>query len=160
MVRRPPRSALFPYTTLFRSLGRRWAGRSASSPTRSTRRSRTTEADQVVQRRERLMARDMINTQNSKPWLGLTSRPGLDRKSTRLNSSHANISYAVFCLITKATHIPCTPLARYTAFSDIPGLSGCSWNGHPSWLRRPLGRPSMLHAPVALVLLTLTPPDR
>src|SRR3712207_7393982 len=76
MIRRPPRSTLFPYTTLFRSpTTTRVASQSCPSPTHeSESRSETTEAVMVA-----------------------------DRKSTRLNSSHANISYAVFCLKKKKT---------------------------------------------------------
>src|SRR3712207_8834211 len=89
MIRRPPRSTLFPYTTLFRSghgsqkrLRRRGAGsrnargeRLGNGPARgSLSRSRLGEEDRTL---------------------------ALDRKSTRLNSSHANISYAVFCLKNK-----------------------------------------------------------
>src|SRR5258707_7307280 len=68
MIRRPPRSTLFPYTTLFRSLPAQW---------NSTR-----------QRHRR--AKEFSNYSRK-----------TDRKSTRLNSSHANISYAVFCLKKK-----------------------------------------------------------
>src|SRR5215203_6871547 len=64
MIRRPPRSTLFPYTTLFRSAG--WA--------------------------KRILVRHRTNARLCPPP---------DRKSTRLNSSHANISYAVFCLKKK-----------------------------------------------------------
>src|SRR3712207_7523068 len=77
MIRRPPRSTLFPYTTLFRSARLR-------SPAR--RRPHTTRA-----RRTRPARR--------------TPCCSRDRKSTRLNSSHANISYAVFCL-KKKKNIP------------------------------------------------------
>src|SRR5438309_7093750 len=81
MLRRPPRSTLFPYTTLFRS--RR--GRAAHHPTRAVHRR--------VQR-----ARLQV------PHLGRVRRDALeDRKSTRLNSSHSSISYAVFCLKKKKT---------------------------------------------------------
>src|SRR5947199_8051276 len=67
MIRRPPRSTLFPYTTLFRSTGfKRIAAYSRAAPARSD----------------------------------VRSAPG-DRKSTRLNSSHLGISYAVFCLKKK-----------------------------------------------------------
>src|SRR6266550_6937166 len=66
MIRRPPRSTLFPYTTLFRSV-----------------------------RGRRAVAR-------GRPRGGI-GRPGSDRKSTRLNSSHGYISYAVFCLKKKKT---------------------------------------------------------
>src|SRR5258707_10285589 len=69
MIRRPPRSTLFPYTTLFRSCRRR-----AARPPRGHARPRRGEEDQGAHG---------------------------DRKSTRLNSSHANISYAVFCLKKK-----------------------------------------------------------
>src|SRR3712207_9515133 len=82
MIRRPPRSTLFPYTTLFRSQFldlqyRAQAGRLGYEGTRS----------------EQL---DRIEVALAEP-----SDSGIDRKSTRLNSSHANISYAVFCLKKK-----------------------------------------------------------
>src|SRR5437660_9657658 len=73
MIRRPPRSTLFPYTTLFRS-GRAWRPRSRRRRPRREARSRCARA---------------------------TPRGGEDRKSTRLNSSHVAISYAVFCLKKK-----------------------------------------------------------
>src|SRR3712207_8562003 len=96
MIRRPPRSTLFPYTTLFRSYGR-----------------------------SVLAAWDFKDNKLTSRWVFDTSKPGKgkdgkpnadyagmgahwvcaadveDRKSTRLNSSHANISYAVFCLKKK-----------------------------------------------------------
>src|SRR3712207_8960940 len=95
MIRRPPRSTLFPYTTLFRSFG--------------------VHVEHAV--RERVLAErgrlalelgvlgggcgvvvlDLLD--ELRALLGLAER--LDRKSTRLNSSHANISYAVFCLKKK-----------------------------------------------------------
>src|SRR3712207_8935195 len=78
MIRRPPRSTLFPYTTLFRSRA------------------------QVCRLDYRLdvntLHRDASTTELSMNEIG---RIRLDRKSTRLNSSHANISYAVFCLKKK-----------------------------------------------------------
>src|SRR3712207_8827014 len=83
MIRRPPRSTLFPYTTLFRS----------QPPGRQVRRVGD-QADQVLVDHEVLP--------EPVPRLGVhAGQEGLDRKSTRLNSSHANISYAVFCLKTK-----------------------------------------------------------
>src|SRR3712207_7620981 len=78
MIRRPPRSTLFPYTTLFRS----WEGVTTRPPRR-----------RGTARGARQAGRAVL------PW-----RAGdytKDRKSTRLNSSHANISYAVFCLKKK-----------------------------------------------------------
>src|SRR3712207_6871994 len=89
MIRRPPRSTLFPYTTLFRSVQRltvRHGGRAGPRPPRARRRLR---ADR---------ARPVRAAQG--PRLPAAGRPR-DRKSTRLNSSHANISYAVFCLKKK-----------------------------------------------------------
>src|SRR3712207_8967411 len=77
MIRRPPRSTLLPYTTLFRSRRDRLrcpvAGRLTKDPPSPSRLARASGRD----------------------------RTPLDRKSTRLNSSHANISYAVFCLKKK-----------------------------------------------------------
>src|SRR5207249_9932344 len=83
----PPRSSLFPYTTLFRSLG---AVMDADSPEA---RSRSAVA-------ERAWAEDA-------PSGGGRSRSATDRKSTRLNSSHVSISYAVFCLKKKRVHPAC-----------------------------------------------------
>src|SRR5436305_10461436 len=98
MIRRPPRSTLFPYTTLFRSLrGEVLVGRIPEAADRHR------------------MAR---------PFLELAAMAGAvlhqearrrDRKSTRLNSSHVRISYAVFCL-KKKKHTTCTtkPLPKRT----------------------------------------------
>src|SRR5947199_7754759 len=87
MIRRPPRSTLFPYTTLFRShpcLVREVALQVHERPVRSAGPTPTS-------------ASSSASTSTS-----TTSRPfGLDRKSTRLNSSHLGISYAVFCLKKK-----------------------------------------------------------
>src|SRR3712207_8119467 len=92
MIRRPPRSTLFPYTTLFRSLVRRGGPR--QRPTRAGRRRRGRVA-RVVQLR-----RDGEEVGPGRR-LARAAGCGADRKSTRLNSSHANISYAVFCLKKK-----------------------------------------------------------
>src|SRR3712207_7861639 len=88
MIRRPPRSTLFPYTTLFRSEP---GGRSARRQHRRPETARTTPlaANGVRLHRRRRGQRDHAAREQS------------DRKSTRLNSSHANISYAVFCLKKK-----------------------------------------------------------
>src|SRR5688572_32338914 len=75
MIRRPPRSTLFPYTTLFRSPTQYARARLSYRPSKAS--------PQVARPREIL-----------------SSRPR-DRKSTRLNSSHSQISYAVFCLKKK-----------------------------------------------------------
>src|SRR3712207_7972826 len=88
MIRRPPRSTLFPYTTLFRSLIRARVGD-----------------------RLRIHFKNMDSLRedpHSMHFHGVEYAPSsdgaLDRKSTRLNSSHANISYAVFCLKKKEIH--------------------------------------------------------
>src|SRR2546422_5504074 len=83
MIRRPPRSTLFPYTTLFRSILREKAG----------------SGEHYV-----------IN--GTKWWSSGAGDPRckIDRKSTRLNSSHGYISYAVFCLKKKKTYISMTSL--------------------------------------------------
>src|SRR5258707_3852720 len=82
MIRRPPRSTLFPYTTLFRSI-RELSGR-------------------LGDLEKRLAALDAhAPTETPAEVRNLRPVRRLDRKSTRLNSSHANISYAVFCLKKK-----------------------------------------------------------
>src|SRR3712207_7408583 len=101
MIRRPPRSTLFPYTTLFRS--HRAAvepavGRLQGRPPRGLRPAPLGLADRV--RRPSRGGRPLRRVQHPR------GRPDRDRKSTRLNSSHANISYAVFCLKKKKKREP------------------------------------------------------
>src|SRR3712207_8527662 len=79
MIRRPPRSTLFPYTTLFRS----------ASPRASVAMMQCAKAYALLQ------GRDFVTPEDIKFVAPYVLQ---DRKSTRLNSSHANISYAVFCL--------------------------------------------------------------
>src|SRR3712207_8893168 len=89
MIRRPPRSTLFPYTTLFRS--RRLA------PARGY-------VDLPPERLERPARGPLLGRSGAAAAEVAARAPGAqDRKSTRLNSSHANISYAVFCLKNKKT---------------------------------------------------------
>src|SRR5260221_4861257 len=90
MIRRPPRSTLFPYTTLFRSsLGVELAPRRQEVVVHETNHVEAVGDDQSLG--------EMLPDQ----------RP-VDRKSTRLNSSHTVISYAVFCLKKKKNNIKCT----------------------------------------------------
>src|SRR4051812_49957697 len=100
MIRRPPRSPLFPYTTLFRSLDAEPAG--AVAPARPGRpAARGVRARRRVLRhlgRDELLVRE-LHDGLLRPPAGAAARR--DRKSTRLNSSHMSISYAVFCLKKK-----------------------------------------------------------
>src|SRR3712207_6942905 len=101
MIRRPPRSTLFPYTTLFRS--------KAVSPRRDRSKKDDERHPQRVGgfredggRRRRGDARGAVLRGVAGGQAGRRTRDNSrDRKSTRLNSSHANISYAVFCLKKK-----------------------------------------------------------
>src|SRR2546422_4916150 len=96
MIRRPPRSTLFPYTTLFRSPGR-------GDPPASDRRGRDGGLQAGGHVRRRIPSADALSLFNLRiemrePAAGPAEG---DRKSTRLNSSHGYISYAVFCLKKK-----------------------------------------------------------
>src|SRR3712207_8961016 len=86
MIRRPPRSTLFPYTTLFRSGAQAVLCFGTCIELQNGLRPRGQTSE---------------NTRSSRHF----ATRGKDRKSTRLNSSHANISYAVFCLKKKKTHL-------------------------------------------------------
>src|SRR2546430_11591588 len=101
MIRRPPRSTLFPYTTLFRSIYAQDLGTSApvaklTSTSLSQENPRTDGRYVVWQGRQANGNWDifLIDLSSNTP-------PQSDRKSTRLNSSHSQISYAVFCLKKK-----------------------------------------------------------
>src|SRR3712207_7591255 len=97
MIRRPPRSTLFPYTTLFRSHGSVLApGQVGEGPLVAA----VDAAGPAAAQGATYRALPGAKGQGDRGSGGL-NRPGLDRKSTRLNSSHANISYAVFCLKKK-----------------------------------------------------------
>src|SRR3712207_7377303 len=102
MIRRPPRSTLFPYTTLFRSLVDGLEGVLAQHG-----------ALGLVVELEVHPVDGEVAALLLGPADELPAQPGADRKSTRLNSSHANISYAVFCLKKKQKNV--------TNLSDEPG---------------------------------------
>src|SRR3712207_7800066 len=89
MIRRPPRSTLFPYTTLFRSVGT-----PAEAREYLTGFAREADADELI------VAHQFPGVEGRLRSVELTAEAmaAVDRKSTRLNSSHANNSYAVFCL--------------------------------------------------------------
>src|SRR3712207_8215489 len=101
MIRRPPRSTLFPYTPLFRS---------ARAAKLDNRQSTAIAMELGVHNTTVALA---VATSVDDELAGPAAVYGLDRKSTRLNSSHANISYAVFCLkkqknrITRVTNYSC-----------------------------------------------------
>src|SRR3712207_8633742 len=99
MIRRPPRSTLFPYTTLFRSHARERGSRTARSEP-----GRGRLGPGPRRGGGSLSGRRPSGSRSREARLPLGERRGdrgEDRKSTRLNSSHANISYAVFCLKKK-----------------------------------------------------------
>src|SRR3712207_7291198 len=97
MIRRPPKSTLFPYTPLFRSLlGREQRRRPGDGAAVELARLKSSQAVGVTaKRREAQPIGAALVGRHVGP------RAHRDRKSTRLNSSHANISYAVFCLKKK-----------------------------------------------------------
>src|SRR2546427_7062283 len=97
MIRRPPRSTLFPYTTLFRSSRTSGVGAFRLPP------SALRPLDGATSRRGHRTAPG-----GGCPAPDRAAEPGWpDRKSTRLNSSHSQISYAVFCLKKKKKHVCC-----------------------------------------------------
>src|SRR3712207_7773303 len=94
MIRRPPRSTLFPYTTLFRSEGNNPVGE------------KERKVDLLQSTTRHVKPCGKLGGPSPKAKYYLVTDSEADRKSTRLNSSHANISYAVFCLKKKkAGHI-------------------------------------------------------
>src|SRR3712207_7877736 len=100
MIRRPPRSTLFPYTTLFRSQGARRGEHGRR------RRPRAADGDPSAVGHQAVAARG-------------DRGEGKDRKSTRLNSSHANISYAVFCLKKKkSSNLPAPTTSPFHLLSQ------------------------------------------
>src|SRR2546430_11597123 len=117
MIRRPPRSTLFPYTTLFRSeelvLAVKPRGVSAEEPFHAQ--------NEVRQRR---FEDEVKMVRHEAIGMNLPARfaAALDRKSTRLNSSHSQISYAVFCL-KKKKHSTNDPTYLQHLFQELLSLS-------------------------------------
>src|SRR3712207_7986802 len=99
MIRRPPRSTLFPYTTLFRS-GEVLSMQAPHLLNRLALLGGAEAGEELLGGGGTLRAVDLLKPLEDREL------PGRDRKSTRLNSSHANISYAVFCLKKKNYTIP------------------------------------------------------
>src|SRR3712207_7829889 len=98
MIRRPPRSTLFPYTTLFRSAQAPAGGSSGGGGNRRPVLGQSPETSPHTHPGTRKLSGDCHPSRACQHLSGGTKPPIRDRKSTRLNSSHANISYAVFCL--------------------------------------------------------------
>src|SRR3712207_8728260 len=96
MIRRPPRSTLFPYTTLFRSFG---------DPSTPGVELIVPDPAFIEDHADDILG--IVLTHAHEDHIGAIGWLWPDRKSTRLNSSHANISYAVFCL--KKKHVPDRP---------------------------------------------------
>src|SRR3712207_7646334 len=98
MIRRPPRSTLFPYTTLFRSKVPTLRGRTVINLFYEAS-TRTASSFEIAAKR---LSADVVSIKTAASAVekgeSLKDTVQTDRKSTRLNSSHANISYAVFCL--------------------------------------------------------------
>src|SRR3712207_8189477 len=100
MIRRPPRSTLFPYTTLFRSRSQTptcHVNPCSSGVPAASRDMRSTPYAERCDRQEQILQRNLLQRLQAQVGMGKVEL-ARDRKSTRLNSSHANISYAVFCL--------------------------------------------------------------
>src|SRR3712207_8619516 len=98
MIRRPPRSTLFPYTTLFRS------ARVRNDLEHDTLQGHRLVVVRIALECDVAAARPFLELERPRPDRRVVRRVlARDRKSTRLNSSHANISYAVFCLKKKNT---------------------------------------------------------
>src|SRR2546430_6808415 len=115
MIRRPPRSTLFPYTTLFRSriIARLHIEAAFRSAFAADPQAALADADLT---REERAALALLGGQ-------ALERIARDRKSTRLNSSHSQISYAVFCLKKKRILLTMSPLASRTYYSLSPPLT-------------------------------------
>src|SRR3989442_11904300 len=97
MIRRPPRSTLFPYTTLFRSHDHLDLDRNLHRQRAHAHRRARVLADLLAEHLDHEVGEAVHD-------LGLLAEVLGDRKSTRLNSSHVRISYAVFCLKKKTAH--------------------------------------------------------
>src|SRR5256885_7071186 len=99
MIRRPPRSTLFPYTTLFRSELAQVVDDVIAANAALVEEYRTAADDKARKKKHGALMGELMKASKGK---------GKDRKSTRLNSSHLVISYAVFCLKKKKTTFRCS----------------------------------------------------
>src|SRR3712207_8831961 len=101
MIRRPPRSTLFPYTTLFRSVAallKRFDREYSALQANASRGNAGFDILRRLTHASSWIRGKRVHVAEDGGYTGITAGLDADRKSTRLNSSHANISYAVFCL--------------------------------------------------------------
>src|SRR3712207_7505436 len=142
MIRRPPRSTLFPYTTLFRSAVDRGAADQHGVL-------EALLAQLLDAQRHLLGGRDQQRAQADRGGVvlarGLEDAADRDRKSTRLNSSHANISYAVFCLKKQKS-----PALESRAPPDAPAGTCCfvSYSPMSPVYYLPLSAPACMPSPL------------
>src|SRR3712207_8329421 len=125
MIRRPPRSTLFPYTTLFRSLDA-GVNVSAGSDNMFDIWFRFNRMDPVETAYITCLSGGMRTDAEVREAFDMTT----DRKSTRLNSSHANISYAVFCLKKKKKLIKLADYLIPLKHTPIAWMSACLMSDH------------------------------
>src|SRR2546430_9605409 len=140
MIRRPPRSTLFPYTTLFRSGSASRPALSRSS--RSVSRSKIWAGERT---RIRAAASSTARGRLSRRAHSSAIVESPDRKSTRLNSSHSQISYAVFCLKKKTNldyHTKLFPF-RFKVARYAPPLSFIGNPARPVKLTHPIEPPAL-----------------
>src|SRR5256886_6903413 len=110
MIRRPPRSTLFPYTTLFRSI-------KTTAKIKSVNPAHPSQVVGIIQEAGREHADPAVQAAAAafQTWKYASVEERADRKSTRLNSSHSQISYAVFCLKKKISYrLPLTARIRHS----------------------------------------------
>src|SRR5690554_7159025 len=141
MLRRPPRSTLFPYTTLFRSVGstRCFAARLLPADEEECDEAYPVRLGPGDRRRGHGRARGRAERRHGRP------RDSADRKSTRLNSSHVRISYAVFCLKKKKKARADRLAQLVRRLPATPTYSLClSSTGHHR-ARPPMQRPNTRH---------------
>src|SRR3712207_7305189 len=120
MIRRPPRSTLFPSTPLFRSVTERAQRPRVPQQPADRVQPHLAQPRVLVPREQGLLSLPQRKVHVHPRAVVLEQR---DRKSTRLNSSHANISYAVFCLKKNKNHDQYLPLCSYAHFQSLDRLS-------------------------------------
>src|SRR2546430_12058728 len=149
MIRRPPRSTLFPYTTLFRSSRRR-------APRTTAEREGTPleHSEQCLPRRAEEAGRAAPTGRRRRRPRGGSAPRGRDRKSTRLNSSHSQISYAVFCLKKKTNNN--TSSHRRSLARPPSCTSVLSMHCETIWIVRQISAPDSIAVPSTQIHVVCT----